>query len=126
MYAPVVAEKVISLRARRQAEREGDTAYGTSYPIRNCDELRRAIQAYGRAPKSERAKLRRFIARRRRELDCDQSMPESWYAGEHGGSHVVVRSKRQPAVKPDSQPTYRMKADPPRRRTRGDRTERTT
>lgn len=122
MYAPGVADKVISLRARKAAEREGDTAYGTSYPIRNCDELRRAIQAYGRAPKSERAKLRRFIARRRRELDCEQELPETWYAGEHGGSHVVVRSRREPGVKPDSQPTYRMKPERPRRK-RGDRTE---
>lgn len=111
-----VAEKEISEGARRRAEREGETAYGTSYPIRNCDELRRAIQSYGRAPKSERARLRRFIAKRRRELDCDKELPETWYAGKHNGSHVVIRSSSA-NLPHDDQPNYKMKA---RRRRRGD------
>ena len=99
---------------RRRLEAEGDTAYGTSYPIRNCSDLRNAIKAYGRAPKSERAKLRRFIARRRRELGCTEPLPSDWHV-EHGGEHVVIRAAKSP--KHDSEPTYKVK---PRGRKRDD------
>jgi hypothetical protein len=64
---------------RERAAAEGHTAYGTSYPIENCDQLRDAIQAYGRAPEAERAELRRFIVRRKIELGCDDvEIPETW------------------------------------------------
>ena len=70
----------ISTGERERLEAEGDTAYGTSYPIRNCADLRRAIQAYGRAPAEKRAGLRRFIARRRAELGCTNvALPEDWH-----------------------------------------------
>lgn len=112
----LVAEKVISEHARQEAEAEGHTAYDHSFPIRNCDELHRAIQSYGRAPKSERARLRRFIARRRRELGCDKELPSTWYAGEHGRhGHVVVKSVKH-KVEPDAEPSFRMKPDLPKRR----------
>ena len=69
----------ISQAEREHLESEGDTAYGTSYPVRNCEDLRNAIRAYGRAPASERAQLRRFIVRRKAELGCpDVELPESW------------------------------------------------
>lgn len=106
------------MEARERAERRGETAYGTSYPIRNCDELRRAIQSYGRAPASERARLRRFIARRRRELDCDTELPETWYAGSYGGTHVVVRSSHREKPEPDKPPSYKVRPDVPKRRKR--------
>lgn len=69
----------ISEEERRQAEEAGDTAYGTSYPIRNCEDLANAIQAYGRAPESERARLRQFIVRRKAELGCPGvEIPSTW------------------------------------------------
>jgi hypothetical protein len=69
----------ISEEARQEAAAEGDTAYGESFPIRNCDDLSNAIQAYGRAPIERRAELRRFIVRRKAELGCpDVRLPESW------------------------------------------------
>ena len=64
---------------RQEAAAEGDTAYGESYPVRNCEDLHDAIQAYGRAPAEKRAELRRFIVRRKAELGCpDVHLPESW------------------------------------------------
>ncbi len=70
----------ISEAQREHLEAEGDTAYGTSYPVRNCEDLRNAIRAYGRAPASERAQLRRFIVRRKVELGCtDVELPEDWH-----------------------------------------------
>lgn len=64
---------------REHLEAEGETAYGTSYPIRNCADLHNAVQAYGRAPVEKRAELRRFIVRRKAELGCsDVKLPEDW------------------------------------------------
>lgn len=69
----------ISEQEREHAAAEGDTAYGESFPIRNCDDLSNAIQAYGRAPAEKRSELRRFIVRRKAELGCpDVHLPESW------------------------------------------------
>lgn len=69
----------ISLEERRELEKEGETAYGTSYPIRNCEDLHNAIQSYGRAPEDERAHLRRYIVRRKAELGCPEvDIPETW------------------------------------------------
>ena len=73
-----MAERQWTAEERREAEARGDTAYGSSYPIESCDDLRRAIQSYGRAPESERPQLRRFIARRKVELGCPEPLPESW------------------------------------------------
>ena len=63
---------------RERLEAEHETAYGTSYPIRNCEDLRNAVHAYGRAPVEKRAELRRFIIRRHQELGCSEELPESW------------------------------------------------
>lgn len=106
----------IGTAERERLEKKGDTAYGESYPIRNCQDLKNAIRAYGRAPEGERARLRRFIARRRRELGCSEELPETWHA-ERGGSHVVVRSGGAGLPK-DSAPKYRVR--PEGRRKRGD------
>lgn len=70
----------ISEGEREHLEAKGDTAYGTSFPVRNCEDLRNAIRAYGRAPAERRAELRRFIVRRRAELGCtDVALPEDWH-----------------------------------------------
>lgn len=47
-----------------------------SYPIRNVADLKRAIQAYGRAKDKEATK--RWIKKRARELDATDLLPEAW------------------------------------------------
>lgn len=47
-----------------------------SYPIRNTADLKRAIQAYGRA--SDKPATKRWIIKRARELDAMDMLPESW------------------------------------------------
>jgi len=75
-----VAERVISEQHRQELEAEGETGYGTSYPMEDCDEVQRAIEAYGRAPEEHRAQLRAQIVRRKAELGCDQvDLPKSWH-----------------------------------------------
>lgn len=41
-----------------------------SYPMPDCDAVRRAHQSYGRAPESHRAALAELANRRNRELGC--------------------------------------------------------
>lgn len=73
-----MAERFVSEEERRRLEGEGDTGYGTSYPMPDCDAVRRAREAYGRAPVKKRAELRRAIIRRHRELGCSEELPEEW------------------------------------------------
>ena len=108
----------IGTAERERLEKKGDTAYETAYPIRDCADLHAAIRAYGRAPEGERARLRRFIARRRRELGCTEPLPATWHA-ERGGEHVIVRSTGRPP-KRDSEPVYKVRPERTRRKRRGD------
>lgn len=73
-----MAPRDIPMGERRELEAEGNTAYGTSYPMADCDEVRRAVESYGRAPVEKRAEVRRAIIRRHRELGCTDPLPESW------------------------------------------------
>lgn len=76
--ATELAEKKIPAASRKKAAGKGQTAYGTSFPIRNVDELRRAIAAYGRAPEAKRATVKRFILSRAKALGAMNLVPESW------------------------------------------------
>ena len=71
-------DREISTPEREHLEAEGDTAYGTSYPMADCEEVRRAVESYGRAPVERRAEVRRAIIRRHRELGCSEPLPEGW------------------------------------------------
>jgi hypothetical protein len=54
---------------------------GGRFPIRNRDDLANAIRAVGRVrPNTEeaRAKVRRFIIKRARQLDASSMIPDSW------------------------------------------------
>lgn len=63
---------------RRRLEAEDETGYGSSYPMPDCDAVRRAVESYGRAPAGRRAALRRAIVLRHVELGCTNPLPESW------------------------------------------------
>lgn len=71
-------EREFSREERERLEAEGETGYGTSYPMPDCDAVRRAVDAYGRAPEEHRAELRRAIVRRHIELGCTDALPASW------------------------------------------------
>ena len=74
-----MAERTISTSERHRLAGEDATGYGESYPMQDCDEVRRAIAAYGRAPEERRAELRRSIVRRKIELGCDDvEIPATW------------------------------------------------
>lgn len=52
------------------------------FPIRNRDDLQKAIRAVGRAKGGEegRRKVRRFIVKRARELGASNLIPDNWSA----------------------------------------------
>jgi hypothetical protein len=49
-----------------------------SYPIRNEDDLRNAIRAYGRSKPQDRVKVRKHITRRARALRKEYLIPQEW------------------------------------------------
>ena len=60
---------------RRLAER-GEALPDGSFPIRNREDLRDAIQSYGRA--KDKAEAKRWIKRRARELEAEDELPDDW------------------------------------------------
>jgi hypothetical protein len=69
--------ETITPAARKAAERGGKTMPGGRYPIRNADDLKKAIRAVGRGAGSHDA-IRRWIIRRARELKIPNLIPGNW------------------------------------------------
>ena len=67
-----MAEREFSEAERERLAREGHALPDGSYPMPDCDAVRRARQSYGRAPQSHRAALVRKINQRNRELGCGE------------------------------------------------------
>lgn len=68
----------ISMRTRKKLAKEGKALPDGSYPIRNVEELKDAIQAYGRSKPSKRALVRRHIMKRARGLRHADLIPDKW------------------------------------------------
>lgn len=68
-----------SEKARKTAVKKGE-AYGEgSFPIRDKADLKRAVQAFGRA--KDKAKAKAHIIRRARALGAVSMLPDSWNIG---------------------------------------------
>jgi hypothetical protein len=61
---------------RAEMAEEGNALPDGSYPIGNVEDLRNAIQAFGRAKDKEAAK--RHIMKRARQLNALDLVPEAW------------------------------------------------
>jgi hypothetical protein len=70
------AYRDVSPDERRKLADEGKAMPDGSFPIANCDDLKNAIQAIGRAKNPEA--VRRHIVKRANQLDCGQHLPEDW------------------------------------------------
>jgi hypothetical protein len=78
MAAPSQQERE---RLAKQGKAMPDPERGGRFPIRNRSDLENAIRAVGRVrPNTEeaRAKVRRFIIRRARELGLTSLIPDTW------------------------------------------------
>ena len=65
-----------------------------SYPIRNEDDLRNAITAYGRSKPQDRVKVRKHIAKRARALSKAYLIPEEWKTVASAEVETLVASMR--------------------------------
>ena len=61
---------------RRKLAERGEALPDGSFPIRNREDLRDAVQSYGRA--KDKAEAKRWIKRRARELDAENELPDDW------------------------------------------------
>ena len=61
---------------RRKLADKGEALPDGSFPIRNEQDLKDAIQSYGRA--NDKAEAKRWIKRRARELGAERELPEDW------------------------------------------------
>jgi hypothetical protein len=67
---------------RAMMVKAGEALPDGSYPIKNADDLKNAIQAYGRAKDKEAAKA--HIMKRAEELGMEEMIPENWSDGMDG------------------------------------------
>lgn len=65
-----------STEQRKELAKKGQAMPDGSYPIRNSADLRRAIQAFGRA--GNQAAVKQWIKKRAKELKLENSLPDSW------------------------------------------------
>lgn len=65
-----MADREFPEQERSRLAAAGHALPDGSYPMPDCDAVRRAISSYGRAPASHRAALRDLIRRRNDELGC--------------------------------------------------------
>ena len=61
---------------RRELARKGMAMPDGGYPIRNVEDLKNAIQAYGRG--TNLPAVKKWIKKRAKELDAEDLLPENW------------------------------------------------
>lgn len=77
---------------RTEYAENGQALPDGSYPMPDCDAVKRAIESYGHAPESHRDDLAALIHRRNEELSCGlEFRPDGHHEengeGEHGDEH---------------------------------------
>lgn len=68
--------KEYSMPDRMKAAKKGNALPDGSYPINNAEDLKNAIQAYGRA--KDKAKAKKHIVNRAKALGMTQLLPDGW------------------------------------------------
>lgn len=65
-----MGERVFSEEQRADLANKGHALPDGSYPMPDCDAVKRAHKAYGRAPESHRGALAALLRKRNDELRC--------------------------------------------------------
>jgi hypothetical protein len=79
---------------RKELSEQGLALPDGSYPIRNVEDLKNAIQAYGRAPMKNRSAVRAHIRKRARALKSINLIPSEWSsAGSNESAEAVTRMR---------------------------------
>ena len=97
---------VVSRRVRERLAKEGKALPDGSYPIRNANDLKNAIQAYGRSKPGSRAAVRKHIMRRAKALKKQDLIPAKWStAYSVDGEELTLRDRALAAAATLSGPT---------------------
>jgi hypothetical protein len=104
LIAAAVAELAkISQEERMDLAKEGKALSDGAYPIRNVEDLKNAIQAYGRSKASERKMVRKHIIKRARQLRQSKLIPDHWlHADSMEAAEKVASMKALIAAAKDS------------------------
>ncbi len=84
----------ISTEERMVLAKEGKALSDGAYPIRNEEDLKNAIQAYGRSKPSERKEVRKHIIKRARQLKRADLIPDEWSNAGSAEAAEIVASLR--------------------------------
>ena len=99
LVAAAVAELAkISQEERMDLAKEGKALPDGAYPIRNVEDLKNAIQAYGRAKRSERRMVRKHIIKRARQLKQSKLIPPHWLNADSMEAAEKVASMRDAII----------------------------
>ncbi len=88
---------VISRRVRMRLAEEGKALPDGSYPIRNPQDLKNAIRAYGRSKPGSRGKVKRHIMKRAIGLKKEELIPENWKGAAEDLENIVATMKARAA-----------------------------
>jgi len=91
-------EFAISEETRMRLAGEGKALPDGSYPIRNVSDLKNAIKSYGRANKSDRAKVRKHITKRAKALGHPELIPDEWTAASILEARVASAMTEEPSA----------------------------
>jgi len=86
--AEIALKRAFTDEQRESMSKEGSAMSDGSYPIASENDLRNAIQAFGRA--KDKDKTKRHIMKRARELKLESLIPANWLAGSKEKSDEVV------------------------------------
>jgi hypothetical protein len=84
---------VISRKTRMRLAEEGKALPDGSFPIRNPQDLKNAIRAYGRSKPGSRGKVKRHIMKRAIGLNREEIIPESWKGAASNLDEIVETMK---------------------------------
>jgi hypothetical protein len=99
LIAAAVAElSKISEEERMKLAEEGKALPDGAYPIRNVEDLKNAIQAYGRSKPSERKMVRKHIIKRARQLKQSDLIPDEWSSADSAELSTQIETMRAAIV----------------------------
>lgn len=92
----VDAARSFSAKERQRLAKKGQALPDGSYPIVTKQDLRNAIQAYGRA--SNKAKAKRHIVKRARALGATNLLPDDWAAQDEAATKLYYFEGRNTPI----------------------------
>jgi hypothetical protein len=97
---------VVSRRVRERLAKEGKAMPDGSFPIRNINDLKNAIQAHGRSKPGARAAVKKHIMRRAKALKKQDLIPAKWStAFDNNGEELSLRDRALAAAASIMPPT---------------------